>query len=65
MEIRDIDDWWDGPGDYWLATETDMHHLGACDDVLALAGSVCVLRDRGVDLEYAVILRRETWTGQE
>jgi hypothetical protein len=65
MEMRDIDDWWDGPGHYWLATATDMHYLGPCDDILAVACSVCMLRDRGVHLADAIIMSRPFRTGEE
>ena len=57
MEMREIDYWWDGPGSYYLEKGSDVHYLDWCNHVFDLARAVCALRDRGVDIEHAIIMR--------
>jgi hypothetical protein len=65
MEMRDIDDWWDGPGVYWLSDGQTMRDLGYCGHLLRLAEAVCAERDRGVCIDDAIIWRSRVWTVQE
>jgi hypothetical protein len=65
MELRDIDDWWDGPGVYWLSNGQDVRDLGYCAHLLRLAEAVCAERDRGFCIDSAIVWRSRVWTGQE